>query len=141
MIWAFLLLAASVAGASGVMAAVYHAKKIIPMLLMGAALCLVGAGEIDLRNSAVIHIAFVAIAFVQLGLVMYLTPYYVHIFRQGYGKAVCWGLGTAMGLFVSLSNHLLPVGTGQRLAAVCILLWLCWLAIFTAKSPASRPVS
>jgi len=132
MLLAFIMFAASVAGAVGVLAA-FQANTLIRVLLGTASLSLVGSGIFKLGAATTLHVVLVGLAFVLLGLVMYLVPRYVTGFQHVQGRVVSWGLGAGTALAVALGNNVLPIGIGQRLAAGCILLWLCWLAIFATK--------
>lgn len=132
MLWAFISLALSVAGAISILTS-YKTHLAINLLLSLASLSLVGAGIFTLGTAASLHIGLVALAFMLLVLSMYLIPRLVTAFQTPPAIAVCWGLGAGTALFVGLGQGPLPMGLAQRLAAVCILLWLSWLAIFNLK--------
>ena len=132
MLAAFIALAIAVAGGMHIVA-ISGAGRLITALLGGAAGSLVGAGVFKLGAATTLHVALVALAFVLLGLAMYLVPKYVVAFKSVKSHLVCWGLAAGTALAVALGNNVLPIGVGQRLAAACILLWLCWLAIFALR--------
>lgn len=132
MLVAFIMFAVAVMGAIGVVT-MFKASRFITVLLGGAAASLVGAGMFKLGAATTLHVALVGLAFVLLGLVMYLMPRYVAAFRSVQSRLVCWGLAVGTVLSVALGNNVLPIGVGQRLAAACILLWLCWLGIFALR--------
>ena len=132
MLAAFAMFALAAIGAIGVLAS-FKASKLISLFLLTAAFCLLGAGVFKLGTDTTLHVALVAVAFILLGLVMYLVPRYVENFRNNQGRLVSWGLCAGTALAVALGNTALPIGIGQRVAAGCILLWLCWLAISPQK--------
>ena len=129
MLVAFIMFALAVSGSIGIMAR-FKANKLMSVLLAVASASLLGAGIFELGAATTLHVSLVAVAFVLLGLVMYLVPRHVVPFQNIQGKLANWFFGIGTGLSVLLGNNVLPVGVGQRLAAACILLWLCWLAIF-----------
>ncbi len=138
MLHAFLLLASSVAGCVGLLASC-RAPGAILAALGAASLSLAGAGVFKLGSATVLHITLVALAFVLLVLVMYLAPRHVEALKNAHGKAACWGLGTGTALMVALGHAAMPMGIAQRLAACCILLWMCWLALFIPQLQARIP--
>jgi hypothetical protein len=132
MLGAFIMFAIAVTGAIGVIS-IFNASNFIKFLLGGASASFVGAGIFKLGETTTLHVALVGLAFVLLGLVMYLVPRYVEAFSSVQGRLVSWGLAVGTALAVALGNNVLPIGIGQRMAAACILLWLCWLAIFALR--------
>ncbi len=140
MLYAFLFLALAVAGCAGLLAC-SGANIAILALLAAAAIFLAGAGIFSLGVALILHIALVTLAFVLLVLAMVLAPLQVQALQTVQAKAVCWGLGMGMALSVALGNDILPAGIAQRLAAGCMLGWMCWLALYVprrrraAKSP------
>ncbi len=106
-----------------------HQRKsptIIRLFLVIAAISLAGAGVFRLGSATVLHIVLVAIAFVFIVLVMYLLPREVSAFNSPTHRLISWTLGACTATFVALSQHIVPVGIGQRVAALCILMWLVW---------------
>ena len=123
----FMLLAfASIAAAFGGMAmglAASNTPRFMSILAATAGLTFLGAGIFRLDNAIEMHVALIATAFVLSGLAMYLLPACV----PGASRAGSWTLGAATAISV-LSGHLfMPMGLAQRLAAACILIWLCWV--------------
>ena len=126
MIFAFFSFAASVFTAQ---IGLHRCKSpiIIKLFLITASISLSGAGVFDLNNAAVLHIVLVAIAFVLIVFVTYLLPRYVSAFRTPAHKLISWSLGAFTALSIALGQNLIPMGIGQRGAALCILAWLGWL--------------
>ena len=104
----------------------YQTPLIIRLFLVIAAFCLLGAGFFRLDTATDVHIAFVSIAFVLIVLVMYLLPRNVAAFGDSAPKFISWTLGAGTATFVALGQYLLPMGIGQRGAALCISVWLVW---------------
>ena len=132
MLVAFTMLAIAVAGAAGIVI-IFKASKLIVILLGSVSASLIGAGIFKLGTATILHVVLVGLAFVLLGIAMYLIPRYVTAFNNIQSRLISWGLAVSMALAIALSNNILPIGIGQRLAVACILFWLCWLAIFTLK--------
>ena len=103
------------------------APIIIRLFLITASLSLLGAGVFDLGSAAVLHIVLVAIAFVFIVFVTYLLPRYVSAFKTPDHKLISWSLGACTAIFIALGQNLIPMGIGQRGAALCILMWLGWM--------------
>ena len=100
-----------------------NAPRFVSVLAAATGLAFLGAGIFRLDNAIEIHVELIAVAFVLSGLAMYLLPAHV----PGASRTVSWSLGAATAISV-LSGHLfVPMGLAQRLAAACILLWLCWV--------------
>lgn len=95
-------------------------------VLVVAALGFLGAGVFPLGRASELHIALIAIAFVALVLAMYLVPSVVPALFSGKAKGVSWCLPGGTALSVFLGHAILPIGVGQRLAAACIVTWLCF---------------
>lgn len=137
MILAFLFFALSVVGSLNILAS-YKAHYIIKIILGLAALSLAGAGVFKLGEATTLHVFLVALAFILLVLCMYLTPRLIADFKRLVPMVVCWGLGTFTAVFVGMGHGVLPIGLAQRLAAMCLLLWLCWLAIFKISNEGAQ---
>jgi len=103
----------------------------IRLLLMLAALSLLGAGIFRLDNALEFHVSLIAIAFILLGLTMYLLPTRPGALNSKYLKYVSWGLGGGAALGVTLGHFLVPMGGAQRFAALCILVWLLFVDTVT----------
>lgn len=132
MFFAFFSLAVACAGAECILRA-HKAPLPMSLLLAAAALCFAGAGYFTLDTAAEIHVTLVGLAFMLLGLCMYLTPRLISVFHSLKARIICWGLCISTALFVALGQGILPAGIAQRLAAICILLWFCWMASFSLK--------
>ena len=98
-------------------------------VLIVAGLGFLGAGVFPLGQASEWHIALIAIAFVAVVLAMYLVPSAVPVQFGGEVKMVSWCLAAGTALSVLLGHSLLPIGVGQRLAAVCVVTWLCFAGI------------
>jgi hypothetical protein len=125
MLWAFMSFALSVAA---VIKLLPH--PVLKFLLGLTSVSLASAGIYKLGEATTLHVALVALAFVLLALCLYLTPRLITAFQTPVAMAICWGLGASTALFVALGQGILPIGLAQRLATACLLLWLCWLAIY-----------
>jgi hypothetical protein len=114
---------------SAVQIGLYHLKSptIIQLFLVIAAISLFGAGVFRLDRNAEIHIAFVAIGFILIVLVMYLLPRIASVFNTPTHKIISWTLGACATICIASSQYLVPLGIGQRSAALCILMWLVWI--------------
>ena len=130
MLFAFLCLSVAIASAANIL---FNAKApaAILLLVVTASIAMAGAGIFKLGAATTLHVTLIALAFVQLGLVMYLVPRYVPGFQES--KVISWGFCCGMALAVALGANVLPIGVAQRLATGFVLLWLCWLAIFATK--------
>ncbi len=137
MLYAFLSIAVAVAGCAGLLAG-RGASAAIVALLATAAVLLAGAGIFSLGVALTLHVVLVTLAFALLVLAMVLTPLLVQALQTLHAKAACWGLGLGTALAVGLGNSILPVGIAQRLAAGCILGWMCWLALYVSKRDAVK---
>jgi hypothetical protein len=109
----------------------------IRLFLAIAAISLLGAGVFRLGSATELHIALVAVAFVLIVLVMYLLPRNVSAFNSHSHTLISWTLGACTAICVALGQHLLPLGIGQRGAALCILMWLVWMGytLIRVKGP------
>ena len=107
-----------------------HQRKspiMIRLFLIIAAASLLGAGVFRLGSATELHIALVAIAFILMVLVMYLLPRNVPAFNTPTHKLISWTIGACTAASIALGQHLIPMGIGQRGAALCILMWLVWI--------------
>jgi len=105
----------------------YQATVILRYFLIIAAFCLLGAGFFQIDTATDVHITLVSIAFVLIVLAMYLLPRNVPAFKTSVHIIISWTLGVGTAAFVALSQNILPMGIGQRGAALCILIWLVWI--------------
>jgi hypothetical membrane protein len=99
----------------------------IRAVLVAAALTIFGAGVFRLGQATELHIALVALAFVLMVLAMYLLPSQAGSLSSRLARGISWVLAAATALSVLGGHSVLPIGTGQRLAAACVLIWLCFL--------------
>jgi hypothetical protein len=53
----------------------------------------------------------------------------VDIFKTLADKITSWSLAAATTACVALSQNLVPLGIGQRGAALFVLVWLVWIGI------------
>jgi hypothetical protein len=95
------------------------------VLLTAAAVALFAAGVFPLGPTSMLHIALVTLASGLLVAAMYLLPARAGRFGSGALRAECWLLAAATLLGAASANVGVPVGVAQRLAAACVLAWLC----------------
>jgi Protein of unknown function (DUF998) len=96
-------------------------------LLAAAAFFFLAAGFFPLGATSEIHIAAIAIAFVLSVLSMYLYPTGAGRAAVAAPRVLSWSLAAGVAASVALGHSVLPIGTGQRLAAICLLIWLATL--------------
>jgi hypothetical protein len=123
MIFAFSGLAISVFGVQAAISA-SGASRVLRALLAAASICFLGAGIFPLGETTEIHIAAIATAFVLAVLAMYLYPSGAGRASAAAPRSLSWGLAAAVAASIALGYSVLPMGIGQRLAAVFLLLWL-----------------
>ena len=127
--WAMLIAFVSLAVATASVAfgiACLQRAPWLQLVLAIATLSFLGAGVFTLGEAAAWHIALIAVAFVATVLAMYLVPSIVPALLGGRHKWVSWCLAAGTALSVFLGHSVLPVGVGQRLAAACVIMWLCF---------------
>ena len=100
--------------------------RMVQIVLAVAALGFLGAGVFPLGRASELHISLIAIAFVAVVVAMYLVPSEAAAQFGGRVRYVSWGLAGATALSVFLGHSILPIGVGQRLAAGCVVIWLCF---------------
>lgn len=98
----------------------------LQLVLTIAALGFLGAGVFPLGRASEWHISLIAIAFVAVVLAMYLLPSAVPAQFGGKAKGISWWLAGGTALSVFLGHSIVPIGVGQRLAAACVIIWLCF---------------
>jgi hypothetical membrane protein len=125
MLLAFLLLGASTFFLALGIAQVQRSAP-LQIVLAIAALAFLGAGVFPLGRASEWHIGFISIAFVAIVLAMYLLPSVATAQFGGRAKGVFWCLAGGTALSVFLGHSILPIGVGQRLAAACVVTWLCF---------------
>jgi hypothetical protein len=104
----------------------FQQTRWLQAVLAVATLGFLGAGIFPLGRANEWHIALIAVAFVAVVLAMYLIPSVVPGLYGGKVKWVSWCLAGGTALSVFLGHSVLPMGVGQRLAAGCVVAWLCF---------------
>jgi hypothetical membrane protein len=94
------------------------------VLLGAAALFFLAAGVFPLGATALIHISAIGAAFVLSVLAMYLFPTSARRASVAGPRAVSWPVAAGVAVSVASGHSVIPLGIGQRLAAVCLLAWL-----------------
>jgi len=107
-------IAIEVAGASGW----------LRLLLAASAISFLAAGIFPLGPTSEIHIIAIATAFVLSVLAMYLFPSSAGRAAAAAPRSISWSLAAGVAASVALGHSLLPMGVGQRLAALCLVVWL-----------------
>jgi hypothetical protein len=100
----------------------------LKVVLAFAALCFAGAGIFPLGATTEIHVALVALAFIASGVAMYLLPTCVTVFQTRFCRLVSWALLATLALSATLGQSVIPIGIGQRLAAIALLTWLTFFS-------------
>jgi hypothetical membrane protein len=111
--------------------------QLSPWLLVAlavATLGFLGAGVFPLGRANEWHISLIAIAFIAVVLAMYLLPSAVPAHFGGTARAVSWCLAGGTTLSIFLGHSILPIGVGQRLAAACVVTWLCFVGARLRRS-------
>jgi len=125
MLLAFVLIAASIACLA---IGLTPSGSVWPPAILGiAALGFVGAGVFPLGRASEWHIALIATAFVAITLAMYLLPSAAPDQLGGKAKVASWCLAGGTAFSVLLGHSMLPMGIGQRLAAACVVAWICFV--------------
>jgi hypothetical protein len=125
MLFAFLFIAVSTLSVAVGIAQVQRSPS-LEMVLALAVLGFLGAGVFPLGRASEWHIALIAIAFVAIVLAMYLLPSVAPAQFGGRAKVLSWCLAGGTALSVLLGFSILPIGVSQRLAAACVVFWLCF---------------
>ncbi len=123
MFMAFLGLATAVFGVQAAIAA-FGGSYGYRVLLGAAALFFLTAGIFPLGATSLIHISAIATGFVLSVLAMYLFPTSAGRASVAAPRVVSWSLAAGVAVSVALGDSVIPMGTAQRLAAACLLLWL-----------------
>jgi hypothetical protein len=103
------------------------------LILAAAALSFLAAGIFPLGATSEIHIAAIATAFVLSVLAMYLFPASAGRAAAAASRPISWSLAAGVAVSVALGHSVLPMGIGQRLAALCLLAWLLVLGVRFSK--------
>lgn len=144
--WAMILAFAGLALANfGVQAAlgVFGGSQYLRLLLSAAALFFLAAGVFPLGAHSEIHIAVIATAFVLSVLAMYLFPSGAGRAANAAPRALSWCLAAGVAVSVALGHSVLPMGIGQRLAALCLVIWLAILGwrFANGRYAAQQPIA
>jgi hypothetical protein len=126
MVIAFTGLALAVFGVQ-VAIAIPGASRWLRFLLTVSALSFLAAGIFPLGATSEIHIAAIATAFVLSVLAMYLFPSSASYAAAAAPRSISWSLAAGVAASVLLGQSILPMGIGQRLAALCLISWLAVL--------------
>jgi hypothetical protein len=105
----------------------FGASRSLRGLLAAAAFFFLAAGVFPLGATSEIHIAVIATAFVLSVLAMYLYPADAGDAIAAAPRALSWSLAAGVAASVALGHALLPIGIGQRLAAIFLLIWFAVL--------------
>ena len=140
MVIAFAGLALAVLGVH-VAIAVFDASPLLRVVLIAAALSFLAAGIFPLGATSEIHIAAIATAFVLSVLAMYLFPSNAGRAAVAAPRLLSWTLAVGVAASVLLGHSALPMGVGQRLAALCLIGWLVILGwrITNGRHAAQQP--
>jgi hypothetical membrane protein len=133
MLSAFLFIAASTLSV-GVGIARLRRSLSLEIVLALAILGFVGAGVFPLGRASEWHVALIAIAFISIVLAMYLLPSAAPTQFGGRAKLLSWCLAGSTALSVFLGLTILPIGVSQRLAAACVVIWLCFVGASLRRS-------
>lgn len=106
---------------------VFGGSRSLRILLNAAAVFFFAAGVFPLGAATEIHIAAIATAFVLSVLAMYLFPSGAGRAANAAPRALSWSLAAGVAVSVILGHSVLPMGVGQRLAGLCLLVWLAAL--------------
>ena len=98
-------------------------------ILITSSMCMLGGGIFRLDTATDLHIVLVTLAFILLILVMVLIPMAMQRFDSPKVKSISWGAGLGTAASVALSQGVVPLGVGQRLAALSVSLWLLWFGV------------
>ena len=126
MLLAFVGLALAVFGVQAALGG-FGGSLHLRFLLSAAALCFLAAGVVPLEVNSDLHIAAIATAFVLSVLAMYLFPSGAGRAASAAPRPLSWCLAAGVAVSVGLGHSVLPMGIGQRLAAICLIAWLAIL--------------
>jgi hypothetical protein len=95
------------------------------ILLLGAAVAMLGAGIFPLGRASFLHVAIVNLGSTLLVVAMYLLPARAGLLRSRGMQFECWLLAAGVIASVASLPWGVPLGVGQRLAVGCVLVWSC----------------
>ncbi len=98
------------------------------LLLCITASFFLAAGAFPLGKTFSLHILAIAAAFLLSVISMYFFPTQAGRASNFVPKLHSWGLAVSLTTCVALGHSLIPMGIGQRLAALCLLSWLIVVA-------------
>jgi hypothetical protein len=139
MVIAFTGLALAVFGVQAALA-IPAVSRWLRLLLTASALSFLAAGIFPLGATSEIHIAAIATAFVLSVLAMYLFPSSAGHAAAAAPRSISWSLALGVAASVALGHSVLPMGIGQRLAALCLIVWLAVLGWRFASGRYVRPL-
>jgi hypothetical protein len=94
------------------------------LVLAAAAVSFLAAGIFPLGAASEIHITSISTAFVLSVLAMYLFPSTAGNAARAAPRWISWSLAAGVAASVAVGHSLLPMGVGQRVAALCLIVWL-----------------
>lgn len=100
------------------------ALRWLRLVLTASAASFLAAGIFPLGRTSDVHIAAIGTAFVLSVLAMYLFPSSAGHAAAAAPRPISWSLAAGVATSVALGQSLLPMGVGQRLAALCLVVWL-----------------
>jgi hypothetical protein len=126
--------------ALGVLLALPSGAVLLKGILAAASASFLAAGLFPLGDTSEIHIAAIATAFVLSVLAMYLFPTAAGAAAEAAPRWVSWLLAAGVTVSVFSGHSVLPMGIGQRFAALCLLAWFSIVAWRTlSRRPAKAP--
>ena len=94
------------------------------LLFIVSAAFFLAAGIFPLGETSLIHIGAIAMAFVVCVLAIYLYPSLAGKAAALAPRAWSWTIAAAIASSVALGHSLIPMGIGQRMAALFLLVWI-----------------
>ena len=109
------------------------ASRYFKIILGASAACFVGSSFFPLGSSSEMHITLIAGAFVLICLAMVILPSSAARFSSLQYRFISWAMVGAIALSVALGFDLIPIGIAQRMAALCLLVWLFLIDLKLAR--------
>jgi len=100
------------------------ASRWLRLVLAASAISFLTAGIFPLGATSGVHITAISTAFVLSVLAMCLFPSTAGHAAGAAPRSISWALAAGVAASVALGHSLLPMGVGQRLAALCLIVWL-----------------
>ena len=107
----------------------YQLPTFLNSIIIVASICMLGAGIFRIGVATNLHIALVSIAFILIVLVMYFLPNEGGEFGSSVNKVFSWSAGIGTAASIALGQNIVPLGIGQRAAALCMSVWLLWIGM------------